>query len=77
METFNKNWLAISLIAIVFFLLGFLIAKTCQSCSKKCNSKANSCRIDKERSCGSHKAYYKKHHGVNKEIEVEKETTEK
>ena len=28
MESFNKNWLAIIIIAIVFFLLGFLLGKT-------------------------------------------------
>ena len=28
MENFNKNWLAIIIIAVVFFLLGFLIGKT-------------------------------------------------
>lgn len=28
MESFNKNWLAIIIIAVVFFLLGFLLGKT-------------------------------------------------
>ena len=27
METLNKNWFAVTLLAIVFFLLGFLIGK--------------------------------------------------
>jgi hypothetical protein len=27
MESFNKNWLAIIIIAVVFFLLGFLLGK--------------------------------------------------
>lgn len=27
METLNKNWFAITLIAVVFFLLGFLMGK--------------------------------------------------
>jgi len=28
METLNKNWFAITLIAVIFFLLGFLIGKS-------------------------------------------------
>ena len=76
METFNKNWLVILLIAIVFFLLGFLTAKTCQSCSKKCNRKAASCHIDKERKCRSDKGYYDKHHEKYKKIEAEKDASE-
>ena len=27
METLNKNWFAITLIAVIFFLLGFLIGR--------------------------------------------------
>ena len=63
MESFNKNWLAVLLIAIVFFLLGFLIAKTCQPCTKKCGRKGSSCHVEKARKCSSKKAYnenYKK-----------------
>jgi hypothetical protein len=31
METLNKNWFAVTLLAIVFFLLGFLIGKQSMS----------------------------------------------
>ena len=72
MESFNKNWLAVLLIATIFFLLGFLIAKTCKPCAKKCNRKANSCHVEKARKCGSKKGYHENY----KKIEEPKESSE-
>ena len=75
MESLNKNWLAILIIAVVFFLLGFLIAKSCQSCNTKCKNKAAACHVERGKSCGAIKAHRGagNHHKKHQELEDKSE----
>jgi len=57
MESFNKNWLAIIIIAVVFFLLGFLIGKT--SFHHKCNDEHKMMKWIEKSDCMSSDDEYK------------------
>ena len=61
MESLNKNWLAILLITVIFFLLGYLVGKSCQPTSK-CKRKAAACHVEKGKNCGAIKAHRDGHH---------------
>ena len=75
MESFNKNWLAILLIAVVFFLLGFLVSKTMsKSCKKRCGRKAKSCHVEKGRKHNGKRAHALFKEGCgNVEVDVQVE----
>jgi hypothetical protein len=62
MESLNKNWLAILLITVIFFLLGYLVGKSCQPASK-CKRKATAYHVEKGKNCGAIKAQRGGHHG--------------
>ncbi len=73
MESLNKNWLAILLISVIFFLLGYLIGKSCQP-ANKCKRKAAACHVERSKNCGAIKAHRGgPHHKKRQESEAKSE----